>query len=434
MLKVSGRGRFTLLSGTALTAVTGVIAATVVAAAPPVLAADPPGAFCTTSRADLDLRLGGGIPLPHDYSNPTSSTVKFTLRMTANRFFGPAHDIGSVTLPPETGRTDAAVELTSLHTPLGEGDVSIEVRTDRTGDQVVGRCDYTLRLAAPVPAPNRIPRWLLQVPVQMCAVEGSQLAAGRQPGQLVAPGQLLETLAAVNDTVWYPKAQVAFSTATESVIPVIADPIPPAGGNGQLGDIHIGTRTEAGKARDLCSQAWQAMLPRRPGIPVINSRDFVGGAALGVAPGPPLGLYVASHKAFSGQRGDDLCGFPLRLSAADVSGNFVVMKDQRSLGSARISTLAHELGHNLFLGHGNGLDDNQDGLAVGSPGPRRYDEYCDPAWLAPPQNVTLVEDQGTPTPCSLMHHFSCSLDIRPLQIETARGVARVVPGAVDGTE
>jgi hypothetical protein len=66
-------------------------------------------------------------------------------------------------------------------------------------------------------------------------------------------------------------------------------------------------------------------------------------------------------------------------------------------------------------------------------GPRRYDEFCDPAWLIPTTNTRPAEDEGTPTPCSLMHMFACSSKLRPLQIETARGVARVIPGAVDGT-
>jgi hypothetical protein len=95
--------------------------------------------------------------------------------------------------------------------------------------------------------------------------------------------------------------------------------------------------------------------------------------------------------------------------------------------------LAHELGHNLFLSHGNGLDDNGDGRPAGMTGSRRYDQYCEPGWLLAPGNSVLAEDVGSATTCSLMQTSSCSANIRPLQRETARGVARHLPGFVDGT-
>jgi hypothetical protein len=318
--------------------------------------------------------------------------------------------------------------------------VTIEVVTDHTGTQVISRCEYDLHLAAPAPVasgdakdPDR--RWLIQVPIQLCAVEGSELAATRHPGELVPPRQFLDTLRSVNDTIWYPQAQVAFSTAREDLIPVIADPSPPIGGpaNGQLGDVRFGFGSD--EARDmgkLCGQAWQATLPGRPGIPVVNARQFLDSPALGVSPKPDKALQVASPQAGAGLRGDDLCGSPVRLTAADLGTPFVTMVDQNANRSTRVRTMAHELGHTLFLGHGNGLDDNGDGKPAGVPGARRYDEYCDPGWLVQPADTVVAEDIGSPTPCSLMQAAACSQDLRPLQVETARGVALVVPGAVNG--
>jgi len=152
-------------------------------------------------------------------------------------FFGPARDIGTVTLPPHTGRISSWVVPTFLHTPLGVGSVIIEVRTDHTGAEIVGRCNYQLHLHAPRPTevgtglwpwlwPEK--RWLYQVPIQLCAVEGSDIAGAAKPGQTVPPGDLLKTLGDVNAKIWYPQAQIAFSTATDYAIPVIADPSPPS--------------------------------------------------------------------------------------------------------------------------------------------------------------------------------------------------------------
>ena len=258
----------------------------------------------------------------------------------------------------------------------------------------------------------------------------------RDPPVVDHSGKLLENLAVANDTVWYPQAQVAFSTATDSAIPVIKDPSPPSGSNGSLGYLEVDDPYYPQMARDECLQAWLAHFPGRRGIPVINARSFrQGGPTLGASPGPPNGLYVPGSRHFgSGTRGDALCGSPVQLTAADTTNLFVAVFDQaRIVGSgSTVNVLAHELGHNLFLGHGNGLDDDGDGQGAGFAGPRRYDEYCDPGWLAPPNNVAVAEDVGSPTPCSLMQIRACSTTLRPLQVETARGVARFVPGAVDG--
>jgi hypothetical protein len=358
------------------------------------------------------------------------------MRMSSSYFFGPAHDLGTVTLPAHTGRTSGSALPTFLHTPLGGGPVVIEVRANGL---LVGRCDYQLHLSAP-PGVNAgtllrpETRWLKQVPVHFCAVEGSALAGSARAGQMVPAGWMLKTLAAANQSIWYPQAQIAFSTASDNRIPVIQDPTPPNGSNGALGDLDVWLRADGLEVARVCEQAWELRFPGRRGVPVINARQlFEQPATLGVSAGPEAALYVAGRKTGSGQRGDDLCGWPVRLTAADLDDQFVIMPDQSWQTSAAVRTLAHELGHTLFLGHGNGLDDDADGRPAGVTGPRRYDEYCDPDWLAPPSNTDVAEDIGRTPSCSLMHVWACSSDLRPLQVETARGVARFAPGAVDGT-
>src|SRR5262249_49662903 len=96
-------------------------------------------------------------------------------------------------------------------------------------------------------------------------------------------------------------------------------------------------------------------------------------------------------------------------------------------------TLAHELGHTLLLGHGNGLDDNHDGLQPPLSGARRFDQYCDPLALNP-STLDPREDDGTPfTNCvassSVMEaHAPCN-NLQPLQVDQAREVAKLLPGA-----
>ncbi|HEY6990013.1 MAG TPA: hypothetical protein VH369_16575 [Bryobacteraceae bacterium] len=394
-------------------------------------------------HAPLTLRLGQGIPLPRSFSNPTSSAVTFSLRMEANPLFGPAHAIGdSVRVAAHSGVTlsEAPVHPTHLRTPLGGAHVVISVLTDRTGNTAVGTCDYNLSLVAPPGKQIGVSifqvRWLVQIPVRLCAIDGSPAAT--------APSVVLKLLDQVNDTIWYPGAQIAFSSAIETGIPVIPDPSPNDGS--AKGDLTVAFLSgEPAAAASACEAAWASKFPGQPGIAVVTARKFINsGLTLGVTPGPDTGLMVASAKAGSGKRGDDLCGFPLHVRADDVVNMnrrpFSVVVDASFIpaSSDPARNLAHELGHNLFLGHGNGLDDNHDGKPTGMRGPLRYDEYCDPGWMLPPNFEELAEDKNTVfVSCaqngSLMFPSASCPNLQPLQVETARGVALLMPGAKDGT-
>ena len=401
-----------------------------------------PSVSCA-QHAPLTLRLGQGIPLPRSFSNPTSSAVIFSFRMEANALFGPAHTIGdSIRVDAHSGVTlsEASVYTTHLRTPLGSAHVVISALTDRTGNTVVGTCDYNLNLVAPPGKQMGISvlqvRWLAQIPVRLCAIEGSPAAT--------APSGLLKLLDQVNDTIWYPAAQIAFSSAIETGIPVIPDPSPNDGS--AKGDLTVAFLSgEPIAAAAACEAAWASQFPGKQGIPVVTARKFINsGLTLGVTPGPDTGLMTASAKAGSGKRGDDLCGYPLHVRADDVVNAqrrpFSVVVDASFVTGSSDATrnLAHELGHNLFLGHGNGLDDNHDGKAAGGRGPLRYDEYCDPGWMLPPNFEELAEDKNTVfVNCaqsgSLMFPSASCPNLQPLQVETARGMALLMPGAKDGT-
>jgi hypothetical protein len=421
-----------------------------------------PRASCTSQVTALSLQLGQEIALPQQYNNPTNERVTFIVTMRANSLFGPAHEVTRATLPARTGRTSGGVHLTGLRTPLGSARVVLDVTTDRTGAQIVGRCNYRVKLQPPpgvvgkVPPLSNVPRrqltpqslsWLYQVPVRMCVLEGSALAAGRKAGEMMTGDQskiILDLLESVNTDIWFPNAQIAFSSAIETGFPVVADPTPPGSQYcGSTGDLEVDGigYGDALFAEDSCAAAWRQRYRNTTGIPIVFARSFCdSGDIRGGSPGPDPKLYVKSHKAF-GQRGDDLCGAPRRLTTADLTGQnrrpFVVLTEPARHPSAR-NRLAHELGHNFYLGHGNGLDDNRDGLPAGRPGPRRYDEICDPGWLVPPQNTVLAEDRSAVfTDCentgSLMQQSALCSNLQPLQVETARSVARLMPGFVDAT-
>ena len=425
--------------------------------APPVVEAAPrPSAGCTNGLTAMDVEVGHGIPLPRTYSNPTGNRVSFIFTMRGNPLFGPAHEIGRVSLDAHTGSTSSSppVYLTGLRTPVGTARVIIDVTTDRTGSEIVGQCDYHLRMKAPPGVVGKVPparpfvidalSYLFQVPVRMCVVEGSTLAGGKAAGETIAGRQLLDLLEAANREVWYPQAQVAFSSAIEVGFPVIADPSPPGpSACGGKGDLELGfLGGDAPFAETACAAAWQERHPGVVGIPVIFARDFCdSGLTKGVAMGPEPGLLIASRNPLHGKRGDDLCGMPMRLTTADITNSnrrpFAVMVEPERNGNAR-NVLAHELGHNLFLGHGNGLDDNHDGQPAGRRGPRRHDEYCDPAWLLPPENTVLAEDADVEfvdceTTGSLMQSSAGCSNLQPLQVESARSVARLMPGFRDTT-
>lgn len=415
-----------------------------------------PSAGCTASLTPLSLELGKGIPLPRRYSNPTGERVRFTVSIASSRLFGPAHPVASMTLGPRQGTTlsESPIHPTALRTPMGTEDVSLLVTTDRTGNAIVGRCDYRLSLrpppgvpgkdrSGPVVSQHRL-NWLYQVPVRLCVIEGSEVSAGRAPGQTIAGGSLFALLETVNRQVWFPQAQIAFSSSIETGIPVIADPTPPNGGSCRRGDLDVGgfALGDAPAAAQACEAAWNGKYPGVQGVPVVFARNFCqSGQIEGGAPPIPAGLMVASQNPRTGQRGDDFCGLPRRMTPADVVSDqrrpFVVLKDP-SRNARSMQHLAHELGHNLYLGHGNGLDDNRDGVAAGRRGPKRYDEYCDPAGLQMPENVMVAEDLATPvvdcaTTSSLMNRSATCENLQPLQVETARAVARLMPGFQDGT-
>ena len=135
-------------------------------------------------------------------------------------------------------------------------------------------------------------------------------------------------------------------------------------------------------------------------------------------PSDLLGIGTSIHTS---PHGIDKCEVPSNLAQYDPllsNDGWVVVVDNRFTKESDPydSVLAHELGHVLFLGHGNGVDD-----PAGNP-PRkneRFDEFCD-----------RQEDANAP-PSTLMKPSSPVPDhLTELQRASARAVARVTVGGV----
>jgi hypothetical protein len=153
----------------------------------------------------------------------------------------------------------------------------------------------------------------------------------------------------------------------------------------------------------------------------------------------------------AGDRADDLCGHPRALTVDDVTPQlWGVVVDPRSydeyswIQGNPVYTLGHEFGHMLMLGHGNGLDDNGDGAPAGTeylppfddllgPSVRHFDENCDALGTEEDALTPFVDCEQS---ASLMRETGCySIStLQPLQVEMARAVAELVPGASVGID
>lgn len=398
-----------------------------------------PTTSCPDEIVPLTIAVGEGIPLPKTFSNPTNRRVNFTVTMQDNIFFGPERTVLELSLEARTGRTMSVAPIypTTLNTPVRSGMVVFNVTTDNADHGVIGQCRYQLDVEGPPPVfvrhPRfnvRTPRHLVQVPVRMCVLSGSLLSGERRNSDTIAGRagtKIYELLLRANSEIWYPAAQIAFSTSIDTDYPVVDDPKQPelCSIEGNIADDGLASDGEPAQAAAACAQAWDRMYPGHVGLPVVWVRDVcLSGDVRGVSSGAPPRFKI------SGSRGEDLCASPRAVELQDMLDPshpqyLAVIEPGREGGSdaSVVPALAHEFGHNLFLGHGNGLDDDSDSVPLGSPGARLYDTYCD-----------IDERSADSDRFSLMSaEISNNKELKPLQIETAREIGRVMPGARDTT-
>jgi hypothetical protein len=237
---------------------------------------------------------------------------------------------------------------------------------------------------------------LLQVPIRWCAIKGSDGADN--PGSVGEPttnDYLWRRHERASDKTLIPGAFItgrsAFAAANLALgFPVISDPNPGAPGvQGDILDPNIDD-SELKLAWSACDQAWNALV--KPGVPLVgfpavNIHQFVDNN------GNPVftkGWGVNSYST-SGGGAADLCTNPPTITAAQFqwSGRIAVSDYSITRGFDPLDTfVAHEIGHSLGMDHGNGLDDNNNGL---------FDLNCDPAENvnAQPNSFMTVGVQST---------------------------------------
>ncbi len=297
--------------------------------------------------------------------------MTFTTTVKANRFFGPTHVVGKSVVPPD-------LSLTIFHhvlgvfdtTPLGTDMVVIEVTSSASGAVVLARCTFNLTVALSD---------VIRIPVRPCFLEGTALSFNPdtneffEPGQVAPGGSVVSLIDHLNDQSWMKDARIAFRAVSWGV-PVIQDPVRPSGTDPS--DVLGAVDTQAlapPRSRNLALQRWSASkhgsasIPRRRGRSGVRPQIHTSTRSSLRIRTKSGGTISFERNAPTGTTDTPLCQEPRQVVADDVTRvNWVILLEPdaptppNSIAQT-INTLAHELGHALLLGHGNGLDDDANG-------------------------------------------------------------------------
>jgi len=272
---------------------------------------------------------------------------------------------------------------------------------------------------------------LYLVPLRWCAVEGSP--SEMNPGNMGftdTDSIFIHRMQSANDHFWIQGAEIAFHSAftyrveDDVSFPSIPDHYLPPNGVGSSGDINLdrygfyeGSIAPIELVHQVadCEMAWDALELEHDtnleGIIAVNVNRFVNASG---SQSTTVGIATSSIACEPARSTTMAICTDLNTMSENI-GTFVALEDasyDQDLESQDFQdvTLAHELGHTLFLGHGDGLDNDENGL---------FDSCCD------------ANENESATPYSLMSPYSnqaSSRVITALQKDWARTVASKTPG------
>lgn len=267
------------------------------------------------------------------------------------------------------------------------------------------------------------------IPVRWCALELTPTVINPTSlGATSTNGVLLARLQRATNDVWLPGANIILRSALTPAVnvsnfPVIADPAPPfpdvtenppGNGPGGFGDILLpafpNSPVEWNAVRTECEEEWDhlevASGTPLPGVIAFSFNQFVDANGIPTTVkglGEPPTMFTGATFP---------CVNPPQPFTWTL-GAFTGLADFKFVGTASrdAKAVAHEFGHVLFLGHGNGLDDDGDMV---------YDGFCDPT------------EAGLDLPATIMHPTLSATTpttvVTPLQRATSRAIARGTPG------
>jgi hypothetical protein len=313
-------------------------------------------------------------PFP-PFSNFVISGVS-TITAPNNVAFDPSGELVTINTTGAVGMTaanatgttydGATATLTSVAAiPTGAPTITIVFSVMDLGDSIFDTTVFldNFRFVFPTVPPTALDK-MIHIPVRWCAIAGAPSQVN--PG-LVGEASIKDVLwrrhERVTDNIYQPQARIGLrSGATSSLpsFPVITDLNMSAGS--QPGDV-LDPRFDGGvewrATINRCREVWRASAPTVTGLTAVHMRRFVDNAGNPTTLGGLGGLSVVSNSPSQLARGDamvidsafGLSGSPIRIYGPD---------DVDKL-------LGHELGHGLSLWHGNGVDDDGNGIIDGPP-------------------------------------------------------------------
>ena len=229
--------------------------------------------------------------------------------------------------------------------------------------------------------------------------------------------------------IWEPQADIALvpQIDAQGYIPVIDYP------NVYQGQLYGNVAAYYADGEDVagkCRAAWgKALIPDAVVVIIVRKLTSTGGIPI-----PKSGYSEYYDQVNARRQGKDLCTVPRNLTKDDTKGRYILLEDPTLLGLAAQAghgfpyiILGHEVGHVFMLGHGDGLDNNNNGTQPPGPGDRRFDEICDPDEFL---HIDVPNESIPNSPISLMNETpGYFTKLTPLQMELAQTAARLMPGA-----